>query len=168
MISNYHWCIVVLYVKSLPSWHSKVVKTPWLTLSQLCDKVENESCGNVALQRCDNVAVRHCQDAATTLLQRTYDIKHLDCRPFYYGQFWFLSQHWNVRELQKNLSTESSLWQARCTIVNSWLCLLLVCEQDKVARLGAKVAMKGLGKGKKRLQYNIVDLFSAIATVPDR
>ena len=42
------------------------------------------------------------------------------------------------------------------------------CEQDKVARLGAKVAMKGLGRGKKRLQHNIVDLFPDIPTVPDR
>ena len=61
-----------------------------------------------------------------------------------------------------------SLWQARLTLVNSWLCLLLVCEQDIVAKLGDKVAMKGLGRGKKRLQHNIVDLFSDISTVPDR
>ena len=37
-----------------------------------------------------------------------------------------------------------------------------------MARLGAKVAMKGLGRGKKRLQYSIVDLFPDIPTVPDR
>ena len=43
-----------------------------------------------------------------------------------------------------------------------------MCEQDKVARLGAKVTMKGLGRGKKRLQYNIVDLFPDIPMVPDK
>ena len=61
-----------------------------------------------------------------------------------------------------------SLWQARLTLVNSWLCLLLVCEQDIVAKLGDKVAMKGLGRVKKRLQHNIFDLFPDIPTVPDR
>ena len=73
-----------------------------------------------------------------------------------------------MRELQKYLSTESSLRQARHTLVNSWVCLLLECERDKVAMLGAKVAMKGLGREKKRLQHNIVDLFPDIPTVPDR
>ena len=73
-----------------------------------------------------------------------------------------------MRELQKYWSIESSLWQARRTIVNSWLCQLVVCEQDKVARMGAKVVMKRLGRGKKRPQHNIVDLFPDIPTVPDR
>ena len=59
-----------------------------------------------------------------------------------------------MRELQKYLGTD--------------FCLLLGCKQDKVARLCAKVAMKGLGRGKKRLQHNIVDLFPDIPTVPNR
>ena len=73
-----------------------------------------------------------------------------------------------MRELQKYLSIDSSLWQARPTLVNSLLCLLLVYAQDKVARLGDKVAMKGPDRGKKRLQHNTVDLFPDIPTVPDR
>ena len=44
----------------------------------------------------------------------------------------------------------------------------LVREQDKVARLIAKVAMKGLGRGKELLQRNIFDLFPDIPTTPDR
>ena len=44
----------------------------------------------------------------------------------------------------------------------------LVREQDKVARLIVKVAMKGLGRGKKLLQRNIFDLFPDIPTTPDR
>ena len=44
----------------------------------------------------------------------------------------------------------------------------LVREQDKVARLIAKIAMKGLGRGKKLLQRNIFDLFPDIPTTPDR
>ena len=107
-------------------------------------------------------------DVVKALLQRHQNIKHLVSRPFYYGKFWFISRHRKVRELQKYLSIESSLWEARRTLVNPWLCLLLVCEQDKVARLGAKVAMKGLGRGKKCLQHSIVDLFPDIPTVPDR
>ena len=52
-----------------------------------------------------------------------------------------------MRELQNYLSIEFSLWQARRTLVDSWLYLLLVCEQDNVDMLGAKVAMQGLGRG---------------------
>ena len=40
-------------------------------------------------------------DVATTLLQRRHSIKHCITRPFYYGLFWFISLHRNVRELQK-------------------------------------------------------------------
>ena len=145
-----------------------VVTMSRLTLSQRCVTVENESCGDVGLQCCDNIAVQRCQDVATKLLQRRHNIKHLVSRPFYNRQFWFLSHHRIVRELQKYLSIESSLWQARPTLVNSWLCLFLVCKQDKVARLGAKVAMKGLDREKKHLQHNIVNLFPDIPTVPDR
>ena len=105
---------------------------------------------------------------ATTFLQRRHNIKHLISKPFYYGQFWFLSCHRNVRELQKYLRTESSVWQARRTLVNSWLCLHLIWEQNKVARLCTKVAMKGFGRGKNILQHNIVDLFPDISTAPVR
>ena len=146
------------------SWHKVVVTV----FSQRCGTVENESCGDVGLRRCDNAAVRHCQGVATTLLQHCHNIKHLVYRPFYYEQFWFLSRHQNVRELQKCLSIEFSLSKARYTLVNSWLCLLQVCNQDKVARLGSKEAARGLGRGKKSLQHNIVDLFPHISTVPDR
>ena len=52
-----------------------------------------------------------------------------------------------MRELQNYLSIEFSLWQARRALVDSWLYLLLVCEQDNVDMLGAKVAMQGLGRG---------------------
>ena len=52
-----------------------VVKTSWLTLSQRCGTVENESCGDVGLRRCDNVGERRCQDVAITLLQRRHNIK---------------------------------------------------------------------------------------------
>ena len=37
-----------------------VVITSWLTLSQRCGKVKNESCGDVSFRRCDNVVVRRC------------------------------------------------------------------------------------------------------------
>ena len=37
-----------------------VVTTSWLTLSQRCGKVENESCGDVSFRRCENVVVRRC------------------------------------------------------------------------------------------------------------
>ena len=48
-------------------------------------------------------------------------------------------------------------------LVKSSLCPLLVCEHDKAtiwkgSVLDTNVSMKGLGKGKKRLQHNIVDL----------
>ena len=46
-----------------------VVTSSWLTLSQRCGTVENESCGDVGFRHCDNVAVRRCQDVATTSLQ---------------------------------------------------------------------------------------------------
>ena len=36
-----------------------------------------------------------------------------------------------------------------------------------MARLGAKVMMKALGRGRKLPQHNIVDLFPDIPTVPD-
>ena len=64
-----------------------VVTTLWLTLSQHCGTVENESCADVSFRRSDNVAVRRCQDVATTLLQRGHNIKHWISRPFYYGLF---------------------------------------------------------------------------------
>ena len=64
------------------SWHSDVVTTSWLTLSQRCGKVENESCGDVSFRRCDNVVVRRCQDVATALLQRRYNINQWLCRSF--------------------------------------------------------------------------------------
>ena len=60
-----------------------VVTTSWLTLSQRCGTVENESCDDVGLRRCDNVAAPRCQDVATTLLQRRHSIKHWASRPFY-------------------------------------------------------------------------------------
>ena len=67
-----------------------------------------------------------------TLLQHHDNIKHWVSRSFYYGQFWFPSCH--QRELQKYLSNESSLWQARCTLVNLWLCPLLMCKLDQVVQ----------------------------------
>ena len=70
-----------------------VATTSWLMLWQRCSTVENESCGDVS--------ARLCQDVATTLLQRHLNIKHWSYKPFYYGQFWFLSRYRNVRELQK-------------------------------------------------------------------
>ena len=78
-----------------------------------------------------------------------------------------------MRELQKYLGIKSNLWQVRRTLVNSWFFPLLMCEQDKVTSytgsvLHSKVAMKGLGRRKKRHQYNIVDLFPDIPTVPDK
>ena len=54
---------------NFPSWHSDVVTTLWLTLSQRCGKVENESCGDVSFRRCDNVAKtlpQRCYNVATT------------------------------------------------------------------------------------------------------
>ena len=47
-------------------------------------------------------------------------------------------------------------------LVTSWLCPLLLCEQDKAAsymdsEIHTEVAMKGLGRGKKRLQDIIVE-----------
>ena len=155
------------------SWHSDVVTKSWLTLSQRCGTVENESCGDVALRHCENVALWRCQDFAIMLLQRRHNIKHRVYRPIYYGQFWFLSRHRKVRELQKYLGIKSNLWQVRRTLVNSWFFPLLMCEQDKVTSytgsvLHSKVAMKGLGRRKKRHQYNIVDLFPDIPTVPDK
>ena len=59
------------------------------------------------------------------------------------------------------------------TLAKSWLCPLLVSEQDKATRkkgsvLHSKVATKGLGRRKKHLQHNIVNLISDIPTVSDR
>ena len=144
------WQIVEITWQSiaqLAQWRCANVTTSWLTLSQRCGTLKHESWGEVGHRHCDNVAVQRYQDVASTLLQHRHNINQLVSRPFYYGLFWFFSRHRNVRELQKYLS----IWQARRTLVKSWLCLLLVCEQDKVARLSAKVAMKGLGRGKKRL-----------------
>ena len=139
-----------------------------MAFSQCCGTIKNESCGDLILQRCKSVAFLRCLDVTITLPQRRHNIKHLVSRSFYYKQSWFLSRHRNVRELQKYLNIESSHWKVKCSLVNSWLCLLLVCEQDKVARVGAKITMKKLGRGKKRLQHNIVDLFPDIPTIADR
>ena len=43
-----------------------VVTTSWLTLSQRCGTVENESCDDVGLRRCDNVVLRRCHNVTTT------------------------------------------------------------------------------------------------------
>ena len=59
-----------------------VVTTSWLTLSQRCGKVENESWCDVSFRRCDNVVVPRCQDVATTLLRRRYNINQWLCRCF--------------------------------------------------------------------------------------
>ena len=84
----------------LAQWRrDNVVTTPWLTLSQRCGTIENQSCGDVGLRRCDNVTVWLCQDVATTLLWYCHNIKHLIFRPFYYGKFWFYFRHRKVREL---------------------------------------------------------------------
>ena len=101
-------------------------------------------------------------DVVKTMPQRSYNVTTT-------LTIWFVNHFiTDNSDFFPALSIESSLWQARRTLINWWLCLLLVCEQDKVARLGAKVAMKGLGRGKKRLQHNIVDLFPDILTVPER
>ena len=71
--------------------------TSLLTLSQRCGTVENDSCTDVSFQRYDNVPLQRCQDVASTLLQRHRNIKHGITRPFYYGLFWFLSFHQNVK-----------------------------------------------------------------------
>ena len=115
----------------------------------------------IALSRVVKTLPQRCYNVATTL-----SIWFLD--HFITDNSDLFSQLRNMRKLQKYLSIEYSLWQARRTLVNSWLCLLLVCEQDRVAKLGAVVAMKGLVRGKKRLQHNIVDLFPNISTVLDR
>ena len=62
-----------------------------------CGNVENESCTDVSLRHRDNVALQRCQDVASTFLQRRHNIKHWITRPFYYGLFWFLSLHRNVK-----------------------------------------------------------------------
>ena len=62
------------FVQQLPSWHSDVVTSSLLTLSQRCNTVENESCADVGFQRCDNVTLRRYQEFATTLLQRRHNI----------------------------------------------------------------------------------------------
>ena len=80
--------------------YDNVVTTSLLTLSQR-GTVENESCADVGFRRRDNVALLPYQDVATTLLQRRDNIKHWISRPFYYGLFWFLSLHQNVRDLPK-------------------------------------------------------------------
>ena len=86
-------------VKSQLAWQRchNVVTTSLLTLSQSCGTVKNESCTDVSFRRCDNVALQRCQDVASTLLQRRHNIKHWITRPFYYGLFWFLSLHRNVK-----------------------------------------------------------------------
>ena len=42
-----------------------VVTSSWLTLSQSCDKVENEICGDVSFLRCDNFVVQRCYNVST-------------------------------------------------------------------------------------------------------
>ena len=65
----------------------------------------------------------------------------------------------------------NDLLKARRTLPKTWLCPLVVCEQDKVASwcLGlvfhSEVAMKGLGGEKKRIEHNILDLFPDIPTI---
>ena len=76
--------------------HNFVTKS-WLTLSQRCGTVKNESCSDVGLLCCDNVTSIRCQDVATTLVQRHHNFMHLVFRPFYYGHFWFLYRHQNVK-----------------------------------------------------------------------
>ena len=78
-----------------------VATTSLLTLSRRCGTVENESCTDVSFRRCDNVALQRYQDVASTLLQRHHSINHwISTRPFYYGLFWFLSLHQNVKVIK--------------------------------------------------------------------
>ena len=86
---------------TMVGWQSKRFTAGTVTLWQRCGTVENESCADVSFWRCDNVTLRRYQDFATTLLQRHRNINHWISRPFYYGTFWFLSLHQNVRELRK-------------------------------------------------------------------
>ena len=124
------------------SWHSNFVTTLPQRRGWRCNNVVAWSKMRVVATSVSDFVTTMLSDAATTLLQRRHNIKHMVSRPFYYGQFWFFSRHWIVRDLQNYVSIEFSFWQSRCTLVDSWLCLLLLCEQDKLTRLGAKVVMK--------------------------
>ena len=160
---NSHWHDCLTVVAQLIQQHCE-------TLSQCrgwhCHNVVAWSKMKAGATSISNNGKMSLSDVATTLSQRHHNIKHLVSRPFYYRQSWFLSCHQNVRELQKYLSSKSSLWQARHILINSWLYLLLECEQDKVARIDGKETMQGLGRGKKHIQHNIVDLFPDIPTAP--
>ena len=91
-----------LVFPQLAQWRcDNIVTKSLLTLSQRCGTIENKSCADVSFWRCDNVPLQRCQGVSITLLQRRHNIKHWISRPFYYGLFWFLSPHQNVRELQK-------------------------------------------------------------------
>ena len=127
-----------------------------------CHNVTARSKMRVVATSVSGIVTKLLSDVVRTMPQRCYNVTTT-------LTIWFVNHFiTDNSDFFPALSIESSLWQARRTLVNWWLCLLLVCEQDKVARLGAKVAMKGLGRGKKRLQHNIVDLFPDILTVPER
>ena len=62
--------------------------------------------------------------------------------------------------------------ETQIKLVKSWLCPLLVCEQDKAASkkgsvLHTTVVMKGLGRENKSLQHSIIDLSPGIPTQTD-
>ena len=92
------WSVLRNRSTTLPSWHSDVVTT---LLQRRCWRCHNVAARSkmtvVSFWRCDNVALQRCQEVASTLLQRRHNIKHCITLPFYYGLFWFLSLHRNLK-----------------------------------------------------------------------
>ena len=84
-----------------PSWHSDVVTTLWQRRCWRCDNVVARSKMRVVPTSVPDVVTTSPSNVVKTLPQRRHNIKHwISVRPFYYGLFWFLYLHRNVK-LQK-------------------------------------------------------------------
>ena len=81
-----------------PSWHSDVVTTLSQRRCWRCHNVVARPKMRVVPTSVSDVVTTSLSNVVKTLPQRCYNIKHwISTRPFYYGLFWFLSLHWNVK-----------------------------------------------------------------------
>ena len=154
-----------LNICHFPSRHSDVVTTLSQRRGWRCHNVVARSKMRVVATSVSDVVTTLLSDVVKTLPQRCYNVA-TTLSIWFLGHF--ITDNSDFFPAIETWESYKSTWVLNLVFGNSWLCLLLVCEQDKVARLGAKAAMKGRGRGKKCLQHNTVNLFLDIPTVPDR
>ena len=89
-----------LFILKVPSWHSDVVTTLSQRCCWRCHDVVAWSKMRVVPTSVSNVVTTLLSNVVKTLPQRCYNVATtlgLFCGLFYYGLFWFLSLHRNVK-----------------------------------------------------------------------